>query len=265
MISLSAGCPAIERRLLSMYPEYDCDVGYYTQGESHVYEISVETPGRLEIAQCDSPNAVDMRLFRRTSNASRIADWEVVPGFDDGRCSTRCQTSSESGAPGTPVLVTWWLDPGELALVIDYNPGLDTDPSTERAMDYTVTLRAAVNPTRGAAGAAWTDPLGFGLASETLRRVGAVTDASAIDATAISLNGEAEGICCGQLWGGIAHAPSTGKLYAAPFYAGNVLIVNPDSNGSDIAAMGGLGHGRYESGVRLGVRLPPSPSLSRSV
>ena len=37
-----------------------------------------------------------------------------VTGLDNGQCATAVATDASR-----PVLVTWWLEPGQLALVID--------------------------------------------------------------------------------------------------------------------------------------------------
>ena len=41
-------------------------------------------------------------------------------------------------------------------------------------------------------------------------------------------------------WNGIAHAPSTGKRYAAPANADAVLVIDPMTNTTDVTTLAGL-------------------------
>ena len=60
-------------------------------------------------------------------------------------------------------------------------------------------------------------------------------------------------------WCGLAHAPSTGKLYCAPHNAPQVLIIDPLRNVTDVTAMGGLGtNGEKWRGI---VYAPPTGKL----
>ena len=127
--------------------EYDCSRHYTSRGQSHVYEVDVQSRGRLVLDQCDNRSPVAMQLFHRTAavasasdharndtshdpSATRtstaastrvttppsttpsgsVTDWELVRGFDDALCNAR----------NFPTQVTWWLEPGQHALVVDY-------------------------------------------------------------------------------------------------------------------------------------------------
>ena len=159
--------------------EYNCDQHYMSRDQSHVYEVDVQSSGRLVLDQCGSLWPVVMQLFRRrmttTNNASGSLEWELVRGFDDERCNDR----------NRPTHLTWWLEPGQHALVIDH----DVSNSTEFAgANYSVKLSAAASPpARSTADHVWTDPFGLGLSTATLRRIDAFFDNATTDTTTIAL------------------------------------------------------------------------------
>ena len=290
-----------------------------SQNQSHVYEVDVQSSGRLVLDQCDSPNPVAMQLFSRRTNITATPSvtmphsaaptdselaWELVRGFDDERCNDR----------NKPAHVTWWLDPGQHALVVDYTaataaatavnasfyakdhedgpmevsplvirgagsgvplnacegdchndtdcatglyclsrdssssvvPGCDTggtrdlgshsycyNASTSLYWPYSVKLSIA--------GHAWTDPYGLGLSNATLRRIHALSDTATTNTTAISGLTEVRVPCPFKKWGGMAYAPSTRMLYAAPRHAQSVLIIDPLTETADNTTMAGLG------------------------
>ena len=142
------------------------------------------------------------------------------------RCCARFGACSFGGGTGTcdgavqredsrAALVTWWLEPGQLALVIDHTS--TTLGVLGGAVDYTVSLRAAVNPMRGGAGETWLDPYGLGLANETLDRIGAMSESSGsvvLSAFPWTIHGTSHTppAALRHKWRGIAYAPNTGKL-----------------------------------------------------
>ena len=59
-------------------------------------------------------------------------------------------------------------------------------------------------------------------------------------------------------WRGIAYAPSTRKLYAAPAFADGVLIVDPLANTTDVTAMAGFRYTTAGRGKWSGIAYAPS-------
>ena len=216
--------------------EYNCDQHYMSRDQSHVYEVDVQSSGRLVLDQCGSLWPVVMQLFRRrmttTNNASGSLEWELVRGFDDERCNDR----------NRPTHLTWWLEPGQHALVIDH----DVSNSTEVAgANYSVKLSAAASPpARSTADHVWTDPYGLGLSTATLRRIDAFFDNATTDTTTIALFDAttATGIPPNR-WAGLAYAHSTGKFYGAPRDSQSVLIIDPQTETADTTSISGLPHG----------------------
>jgi hypothetical protein len=63
--------------------------------------------------------------------------------------------------------------------------------------------------------------------------VGVTTDTTTLDGLGTNVG----------KWTGMAYAPSVGMLYAAPFNADSVLMINPRTNVMDTTTLGGLGAG----------------------
>ena len=265
-------CPTLQ--------EYECDWHFLSRDQSHVYEIDVQSPGRLVLDQCGSPSPVAMQLFRRLTTATTATPtssppaaasagpelaWELVRGFDDERCTDT----------NKPTHVTWWLDPGQHALVIDSTAA--TANTTGGAASYSVTLSAAASPARGGptahchppmhacptAHAAWTDPHGLGLSTATLGRIDALSaNATADTAMMAGFVQERSALNVFNKWSGAAFAPATGKLYSPPRDAESVLIINPQTDTADNTTMAGFESTARRSGGKWR-SIAYSPSTQR--
>ena len=191
---------------------------------NHLFEIEVETPGRLVFDTCGSETQLLMQLFQHDGSPSANptqprqhpdllprqgrSSWEPVRGFDDERCVTEVQDClvSDSGL-SRAALVTTWLEPGTYALLVELDGSVTFDPSDDSSSNYSFTVALAL----GNASSAF-DVYGLGLDNDVLSRVGALAS------TAGFLRSYQAGIPTDNhmslYYTSIVRAPITGHLYA---------------------------------------------------
>ena len=228
------GCPHMHGTAVDLGLE--CSYATAERGATLLVMFHLATAGRLALHQCGSPTRLTMQLYADgrdqsgdggdgAATAGDLAPaslpWQPRYGFaDDVSRSTILACEGEPAAP--LVLISEWLEAGPHALLVSRGRNGGTD-ALANASDYIVGIRAFDDERRLLASTA------LSVRSDTTSMVG-LSD------------GDTEPF--GRKWSSIVHSPVSGLLYAAPYGAVSVLIIDPATNTADTTTISGLGDGR---------------------
>ena len=229
------GCPHMHGTAVDLGLE--CSYATAERGATLLVMFHLATAGRLALHQCGSPTRLTMQLYADgrdqsgdggdgAATAGDLAPaslpWQPRYGFaDDVSRSTILACEGEPAAP--LVLISEWLEAGPHALLVSRGRNGGTD-ALANASDYIVGIRAFDDERRLLASTA------LSVRSDTTSMVG-LSD------------GDTEPF--GRKWSSIVHSPVSGLLYAAPYGAVSVLIIDPATNTADTTTISGLSDGIY--------------------